>query len=235
MPPLTEEESILADKAVEHIKASEKDLIEAFCGTCIPVTKPVSLFMAGSPGAGKTEVSKALMQQFETVPVRIDADAIRAWCPDYKGSNAHVFQRAANKGVNILYDYALDKKLHAILDGTFAYKDWKNNIDRSLKRGRVVELWFVYQDPVKAWEFTKVREALESRHVSKEIFIKAYLAARQNAVEAKEIYGDQITLNLLIKNIDNGEQKTHLNIQQGQLDAFIGQTYTADDLDKLLS
>ena len=232
--PLTDEEQILANIALEHIKAHADEVIQEFSGSCIPVPKPVSLFMAGSPGAGKTEISKSLMRRFETVPVRIDADAIRAWCPGYTGPNAHVFQRAANKGVNILYDHALNKGLHAILDGTFAYKDWSNNIERSIKRGRIVELWFIYQDPVKAWEFTKVREAVESRRVSKDLFIRSYLLAKQNAKEAKLLYRESLTLNLLVKNLDNGDQTTRLNIQHNDLDPYIGSAYTEEQLKELL-
>lgn len=232
--PLNDQERLLANTALEYIKANTAAVIAEFCGTCVPVAKPVSLFMAGSPGAGKTEVSKSLMKRFETVPVRIDADAIRAWCPGYTGPNAHIFQRAANKGVNILYDYALARELHVILDGTFAYKDWENNIQRSIKRGRIVELWFIYQDPIKAWEFTKVREAIESRRVSKGQFISSFLMAKQNAKEAKSRYGDGLTLNLLIKNLDNADQKMRLNIRHNELDPYIGSAYTEEQLNQLL-
>ena len=50
--------------------------------------------------------------------------------------------------------------IHVIIDGTFAYGNALENIERSLKYKRIVELWFVYQDPLKAWEFTKIREAV---------------------------------------------------------------------------
>lgn len=228
------EEQKLSDDAHAWVKQHADEIIKLFCGTCISVPTPVSLFMAGSPGAGKTEVSKSLMRRFETVPVRIDADEIRALCPGYTGKNAHLFQDAANKGVNFLYDHALHHGLHLILDGTFAYGGALGNIKRSLDRGRKVELWYVYQDPVKAWEFTKAREMFESRHVFMEQFIQAFLRSKENTVQAKSTYGASLTLNLLTKNIDNTDGQLQLNIQSGELDAYIGEAYTADELSRAL-
>ena len=77
--------------ALEFVKTHKKDLIERFCPEtiCHSVANPVSLFMAGSPGAGKTEVSKGLIKKFNDVPVRIDADEIRSFCPGYTGAKMH--------------------------------------------------------------------------------------------------------------------------------------------------
>ena len=228
-------EETIAEAAHEFIRKNPQLLIDKFCGSCKSVLTPVSLFMAGSPGAGKTEVSLGFMRRFETVPVRIDADEIRKLCSGYTGTNAHLFQKAANKGVNILYDYALENKLHVILDGTFAYGDAIKNIERSLKRNRVVELWYVYQDPIKAWEFTKAREASESRHISKETFVRAFFRSRTNAAEAKTTFGASLTLNLLIKNIDNTDGQLYLNIQANELDPYLGKAYTEESLPTLLT
>jgi predicted ABC-type ATPase len=228
-------DSEIEEHAHEFIKNNPELLIEEFCGSCQSVIKPVSLFMAGSPGAGKTEVSVGFMRRFETVPVRIDADEIRKKCPNYNGIHAHLYQKAANKGVNILYDYALKRKLHLILDGTFAYGDAIKNIQRSLDKGRIVELWYVYQDPLKAWEFTKAREAIESRHVSKETFIRAFFRSRVNASEAKTTFGSSLTLNLLIKKVDNSNGEIHLNIQAAELDPYLGTDYTEESLQQILT
>lgn len=234
LPHMTPEEEKLSEAAHLWVKQNEKSIVTQFCGSSISVATPVSLFMAGSPGAGKTEVSKSLMKKFETVPVRIDADEIRALCPGYTGANAHVFQRAATKGVNILYDHALHNNLHLILDGTFAYGDSLENIRRSLDRKRKVELWYVYQEPLKAWEFTRAREALEARRVSKEKFIEAFLKSKQNTALAKNTFGSALTLNLLVKNTDNTDGQLELNIQGEELDRYIGRTYTAEELSSLL-
>ncbi len=223
-------------EALSFIKTHEKELIAKFAPPeiCHSVENPVSLFMAGSPGAGKTEVSKSFIKEFKDMPIRIDADDIRTFCPNYTGTNAHLFQKAANKGVNILYDYALHNNLNCILDGTFAYAGAAENIQRSLRRGRQVELWFIYQDPRKAWEFTKAREARETRHVSKEIFIKTFFDSRQNAHSVKEHLGDQIRLNLLTKDYEEGEGDVKLNITAAELDRVINSRYSVEELTQIL-
>ena len=226
----------LEQDAYGYIAHRKDELIKRFADPEIfkTVERPVSLFMAGSPGAGKTEVSRSLVKRFEVRPIRIDADEIRAICPEYSGDKAHVFQKAATKGVHILFDYALHKNIHAIIDGTFAYNDALKNIERSLKHKRIIELWFIYQDPLKAWEFTKVREAVECRHVDKNLFIRSFLRAKNNARLVKSTFGSTIDLNLLVKNIDNTDGELYLNIQAEQLDHHIGRAYTEDELRTLL-
>lgn len=221
-------------QALDYIKSHQQLLIDTFAKGAEVVSQPVSLFMAGSPGAGKTEVSQALMGQFTTVPIRIDADEIRTLCPGYIGANAHLFQKAATKGVHILYDYALHNTHHLILDGTFAYGNALQNIKRSIDKGRTTELWFIYQEPLKAWEFTQAREAIQCRHVSKGVFVSAFLKAQENAKTAKSTFGDKLVLNLLVKNVDNTDGALYLNIQAAELDHYIGTTYTQDTLDQLL-
>ena len=60
-----------------------------------PNEMPISVFMAGSPGAGKTEFSKRLVEAFgkkKPKAIRIDGDELRAFFPDYKGNNSKLFQ-----------------------------------------------------------------------------------------------------------------------------------------------
>lgn len=230
------EELRLEAEAFTFIKKNKDFLISTYASpaTHVAVGRPISLFMAGSPGAGKTEVSKSLTRKFESMPVRIDADEIRSECPGYQGNIAHVFQKAANKGVNILYDHVLHHRLNCILDGTFAYAGAIENIRRSIEHGRIVEVWFVYQDPRKAWEFTKVREATESRHVSKDVFIRAFCESRLNAKAVKSEFGPTIDLNLLVKDYENGREEFKLNINAEDLDRHIGRSYTEGELNKML-
>ncbi len=234
MNPLPPEQQTLADAAMTFVKDNSPQLVDKFFKDCTPATTPVSLFMAGSPGAGKTEVSKSLMKRFDSVPVRIDADEVRALCPGYTGDNAHVFQQAANKGVNLLQDHALKHGTHLILDGTFAYGNWRENVDRSLKRNRVVEVWYIHQEPLLAWDFTKAREVVESRHVDKEAFIRALVLSRKNIREAKEAYGSRITLNLLIQGQGNARGVAQLNVQAHEIDSYLGPAYTEIELASLI-
>ena len=62
MDSLDSAEQLEADDAYAYIKAHERELIEKFTSPkfYFPDAQAVSLFMAGSPGAGKTETSKRL-------------------------------------------------------------------------------------------------------------------------------------------------------------------------------
>ena len=187
--------------------------------------------MAGSPGAGKTEVSKRLVESLgEGAPVRIDADEVREMCPGYTGTNSHVFQSAASKGVNILYDHVLDERLNAIMDTTFQYAGALENIQRSLDKGRAVAIYYLYQNPKIAWEFTQKREAIEHRRVSLDDFIGAFLRARENVRAAKERFGDRIQVNIMLRDFQKQSDQIHRNVATDAIDTLIPTQYTAEAL-----
>lgn len=230
---MNNEELKLSEEAFRWIKTNCEKIIQKFADTAEYAADalPTTLFMAGSPGAGKTEISKRLVPRFKQKPIRIDADEIRTICPGYVGNNAHVFQDAATKGVHILYDYALKNNINVILDGTFAYNGALENIKRSLDHGRKVEIFFVYQDPLQAWDFTKKREALEQRRVSKEVFIDSFFKARDNVNKAKAIFGPNIELNLIVKDFEKDLEQLEINIEN--IDRYIKKSHTKSELEKL--
>ncbi|MDP1845808.1 MAG: zeta toxin family protein [Candidatus Moranbacteria bacterium] len=232
---MSDDNQKIIEEAEAFIKEHKKSLIARFADPekYHSVEHPISLFMAGSPGAGKTEVSKRLIEQFaDNAPVRIDADDIREMFPSYTGVNSHIFQRACTTGVNKLFDYVLDHKLNVILDGTFAYERAMENIERSLKRDRRVIIYYLFQDPVIAWKFTKIREETEGRRVSKEVFICSFLRARENVNEAKAHFGEKIELNMIIKDFTNNFEKVFSNI--GSIDKYLPRVYTKNELEKIL-
>lgn len=230
-----DEEKIVKD-AEWFIKGKKAELIKRFADTneYESVDHPISLFMAGSPGAGKTEVSKRLIRRFATKPVRIDADEIRNLFSSigYTGTNAHLFQPACTIGVNKLFDHVIDAHLNAVLDGTFSYSGALKNIDRSLRHKRKVEIYYLYQDPIIAWEFTKKREVVEGRRISSETFIKGFLLSRENVNNAKRAFGDQVELNVIIKNFTTGLERFELNV--GNIDPYLDKIYTEEELRKLI-
>ena len=196
----------LEEKAKDWIKNNKKFLIEKLANlkNFPGVSNPFTIFMAGCPGAGKTEYSKSFIASYDsnTRIVRIDADEIRDIIPGYSGGNAYKFQGAAALGVEKLFDYIQDHKQNVIVDGTFSdFKIGLSNIERALNRNRKVGIFYLYQDPIIAWEFTKKREKVEGRHVSKEMFIKSFFLAKENVNRVKAILKDKIELNLVEKTI----------------------------------
>lgn len=214
-------------EAVEFVKSHKKELIERFANDklCPQEKDPVSIFMAGSPGAGKTEFSRRFLKFNKLTMVRIDADDVKEFIPQYDKKNSSDVQGASSLGVEKLYDYILKSKKSAILDGTFAYyKKVKENIERSLKYGRYVSIFYVYQDPLVAWEFTKAREAMEGRNVPKDVFVDALFQAKENVNKIKLEFGKSVHLNVIIKNFQNSTEETHLEVEN--VDQYVTINYS---------
>lgn len=197
---------------------------------------PVSVFMAGSPGAGKTESAKNLVKRFSVGKhsiLRIDPDDIRGRMPGYTGKNSSLFQSATSVIADVMQDYALKRKQSYIFDGTFTnVKRARENIQRSLNKGREVFIVYVYQNPIQAWKFVQARATTDGRVVPKDAFIDKYFMARTNVNLLKEEFGKQIKVHLIVKNIDGTDFGYFENIDK--IDNYIPERYSIDNLEGLL-
>ena len=237
---MTPEEEKQAEEARKWVRANRRVLIAKFADLAVhpSVDEPTSIFMAGAPGSGKTELSKRIVETIIRTPghnpVRIDADDIREMIPGYTGANSHVFQGASARGVEILYDYALDHDQNVIVDGTFALKEKSfDNIERSLRHNRLVQVYYVFQEPHIAWDFTIKREAIEHRNVSKEVFVRAFFAAHENVMAAKQHFEDKIRLNVVVKDVrDPANYQIELNVVD--IDQLVPWAYSHDKLESEL-
>ncbi len=229
-------EKQLGDESILFIKQNKHLLYDRFANDefFTPRAEPITVFMAGIPGAGKTEVARHIIAQMRTKPVHIDADEIRELFrgAGYNGTNAHIFQRASSHGVDKLFDYVQQKRFHAIVDGTFAHNRVIENVERSLGRKRKVIIYFISQDPIIAWKITKGRERDVGRRVPKKAFIDAYFKSHENIKYIKEKFGDNIELNLIVKNAQTGLQKQYNNIDD--IDPYIDMRYSRSTLEEKL-
>lgn len=232
--------SSTADLAIDYIKSHKKELCKKFADPTIytPVQNPVAYFMAGSPGAGKTETSIKFIKELEgNEPsrkiVRIDADEIRDWIPYYDHKNASEIQHGAGLGVSKLLDHVIDHKLDFLLDGTFSeYKKSRFNIDRCIKHKRKVAILFLYLEPLTAWEYTRKREALEGRHIPKDYFIDSFLKARENVNLIKKEFVNTVELNVFIKKPDQSLDKSPFKVNN--VDSYLKKLYTRRELERLI-
>ena len=108
--------------------------------------------MAGLPGAGKTELSRALIEVSGVSPVRIDMDELASLAEGYKPERADEFRLVGTNLLFRLYSTVLKNRLDFIMDGTFSSKNAELNIERALKRGYNLKIVYAYQDPKLAWE-----------------------------------------------------------------------------------
>lgn len=229
--------SKVAEEAKYFIKKEKRTMIKKFADLeKFPSSeKPFSFFMAGSPGAGKTEFSKRLIEIMSPVSiVRIDADEIKEFIPQYNGKNSDIVQGAASIGVDNLNYYTLKHRQNSIMDGTFAsYSVARRNIINCLNKKRHISIFYIYQDPIIAWDFTRKREILEGRYIPKKAFIDSFFKAKENVQKIKEEFGEKVELNLVLKNDKNEDEEIKSNISSS-IDDFTIISYTKKSLNTIL-
>lgn len=231
----SEDEQRVSDQALAYAKANRRAIARRLTDPKIyvPEEHPVSVFMAGSPGAGKTEASIELIAKIGTPVIRIDPDELRMECPGYNGANAYLFQPAVSVLVEKIHDEALERGQSFLLDGTLSnYDRARRNVERSLGRRRTVQILYVYQEPMLAWEFVVAREAAEGRRIKPEDFVKQYFAAREVVNRLKREYGSAIAVDLLLKNNDNSNRMYKAGVDQ--IDHHIPEKYSRSDVERTL-
>lgn len=232
---LTDTQLRIQEHATEFARRNKKAIARRLTDPSIypPEEQPVSVFMAGSPGAGKTEASKALLEKFGENILRIDPDDLRSEFEGYSGDNSWLFQAAVSVLVDKIHDLALDQRQSFLLDGTLTnFPKAVQNITRSLKKDRFVQILYVYQEPVTAWEFVQAREKIEGRQILVEHFIEQYFEARNSVNNLKTKFGADIKIDLLLQNSDNSRKLYRANIDQ--IDNHVPEKYTPAALETLL-
>ncbi|UWS52846.1 zeta toxin family protein [Enterococcus faecium] len=218
------------DSYLEYAKANKDKFISYIIKGKSPEVGRDAVFMAGSPGAGKSEVAIGLAENYDN-HVIIDADYFRTQFPDYNGKNSSLFQKASSWLVEQAFRYVLDHGYSFILKDTFAILSAEKNIIRALKNNFRVTIFYVYQDPKVAWDFTRKRELAEGRHVPKEMFINAFFKSRENIEKVKNRHPD-VLLHIIIKDYQNDISEVHYAADNIQLVLPI--QYTSKELEEEL-
>jgi len=236
----------LSEEAIKFIKKNKKDIVGRFINKdYIKLEEnPFSIFMAGSPGAGKTEFSKNYIKKLDRLLkergndgfniIRMDPDDIRIFLPGYDGKNSHLFQGAVSLVVNKVYDIALKKKYNILIDGTFSkFEQAKQNIKRSIDKDRIVRIFYIYQDPIKAWEFSKKRESEDGRSVPINTFVDDFFDAKDNVNKIKKIFTNSVEVVLVKKDYKNSIEDFWIDIDD--IDSYLKMEYNKKTLIKQLS
>lgn len=230
-----ESDEQLSEEAKVWANQNRKQFAKRFLSEVEPeiFEQTVSLFMAGSPGAGKTEFSKRLLEtllpDYQKYIVRIDPDEIRQQLPQYVAGKAERFQAAVSILVERIHDQALKEKKSFLLDGTLSnLPKARNNIQRSLNKQRFVQIFYIYQDPLVAWELTQKREAVEGRNIPKESFVEQYFLSQENVTILKQEYKENIQVEFFSRNTKTGRYDFVTNVTK--IDNMIDSRYSRDTL-----
>lgn len=232
---LSEKEQRIYDAAVVFARENRKAIARRRADVNLypPEEQPVAVYMAGSPGAGKTEASIELIDSLGGQVLRVDPDELREELPGYAGANAHLFQRPVSVLVDRILDTAFNQSQSFLLDGTLTNFDKAvSNIQRALRDGRPVQILYVYQEPQQAWAFVQAREAHDGRKIEPETFMEQYFGARDVVNRLKAHFGAKIRIDLLLKNIDGSNRLFVNNVDQ--IDSHIPEKYDDSSLRAML-
>nr|WP_205397223.1 zeta toxin family protein [Streptococcus lutetiensis] len=221
----------LEDKYLQYAKDNKDEFIKKLVHGKVSDDERDAVFMAGSPGAGKTELVTELIKNYDNLVV-IDADIFRTMFVDYNGRNSSLFQKASSWLVEQAFQFVVKNGYSFIMDATFAVPSAEKKIIRSLKNNYQVLIFYVYQEPEIAWKFTKAREITEGRLVPKLTFINAFFKARENVKKVKERH-PEVTLHVIIKDYQNNISEVHYDTDN--LGLIIPQRYRIEDLEEILN
>ncbi|WP_244216082.1 zeta toxin family protein [Pseudomonas reidholzensis] len=201
---------------------------------------PVSVFMAGSPGAGKTEVSRAfiaMMQAGGANALRIDPDDFRDFFPEYTGRNSSLFQRGVTTIVERTLDLVYQQRQSFLLDGTLANLGVaRRNITRALdKENRSAHIIYVYQRPELAWDFVLARERKDGRHIPCEEFVRQFYASKVSVSALKREFEGRVQVDVIIKDYDGQNGDIGIDLTADEIDAFVRQPYDHHELERILN
>lgn len=159
--------------------------------------QPTAIFMAGLPGAGKTEFLNRIKIS-DTDFVNIDLDQLVENISEYSPKNYYLYRNAANLLVESLLDKVINKHLNFALDGTFAHNQALKNIKRALDHNFHVHIFFIYISAQQAWHNVKMRETLTHRPIDR----KGFASTSRNLIpilqKALEEYQDHPRFNMTI-------------------------------------
>lgn len=160
------------DQAKDWVKAKENQLkVIAACVGANPRSDKLAFFMAGIPGAGKTELAKGLQGSPLGDFTVIEHDQLVEHIKGYKPEYYYDFRKAGSTLVTKLFEHCLKNGYSFIFDGTLSHDNGYKNIKKTLDNGFKVIVVYVHQDIVSAWKLTQDRELVKKRAIERTGFI----------------------------------------------------------------
>jgi hypothetical protein len=118
-----------------------------------------------------------------------------------------------------------------VLDGTFGSERALDNVRSALKRHKVL-LYYVWKEPVLAWQHTKDRQVVTKRGIDKNGFIVAYEHVPANLLAVREKFGEKISFAAIRKDPDSDSFQMTENDEI--IDELLKMSYTKEDLERIL-
>lgn len=200
-------------------KNNQQKVIQASVGTK-PRADKLAFFMAGIPGAGKTEFAKGLQGSPLGDFTVIEHDKLVEYIDGYKPENYYDFRTAGSTLVSKLFEHCLKHGYSFIFDGTLSHDNGYKNIKKALDKGFSVIVLYVHQDIASAWKLTQDRELVKKRAIERTGFIKTCQNITQSLKKIFHAFQDnpKFAFWVVIKNgapgTENSQMFFHDNIDE---------------------
>lgn len=209
--------------AIDYLNKNKDDFLEVYTKDIKEVDNKMAIFTAGMSGVGKTELGIFFKESNPNL-LHIDTDNIREFFRPigYDGQNSNLFQKVSSRGFNELFTYSLKQGFSIILDSNFANLDIAiSNIERLLKRGYTIDIYYLYNDPKVCFKYATTREVVTHRKVPKEVFIRSNINSYKTVLEIKTIFKEKINLSF----IDKRDDSFYENIDEEFIKNTIGDSF----------
>ncbi|MEK9196067.1 MAG: zeta toxin family protein, partial [Patescibacteria group bacterium] len=114
-------------------KVNQDKVVRQFFKDHKPHKNKLAFFMAGIPGAGKTEFAQNTINSIEQKLVPIEHDKLVEYIPGYKPENYYNYRKAGSVLVSRILRECLNNSYGFIFDGTLSHEQGYKNIELSLK------------------------------------------------------------------------------------------------------
>lgn len=149
---------------------NQQAVVASFVGEH-PRSDKLAFFLAGIPGAGKTELAKGLQGSPNGDLIVIEHDQLVEHIDSYAPEDYYEFRTAGSTLVTKLFEHCLKNGYSFIFDGTLSHDKGYKNIKKALSHGYSVVVLYVHQDINSAWKLTQDRELVKKRGIRRDGFI----------------------------------------------------------------
>ena len=210
-------------ESIQYLNTNKQKFLDEYTKNIAITDEKLAIFTAGMSGVGKTEFAIYLKEITRNL-LHIDTDEIRNFFHEvgYDGQNSDAFQKIASRGFNELFNYAIKKGYSLILDSNFANKTQAiQNIERLLKRGYNIQIYYLYNDPKVCFTYATTREVVTKRKVPKDVFIRSNKNSYKTIIEIKSIFKEKVILNFF----DKRDNSFYKDIDVKFLNKMIGENF----------
>jgi len=209
--------------SIEYLNTNKQQFLEEYTKNITVADDKLAIFTAGMSGVGKTEFAIYLKEKSSNL-LHIDTDEIRKFfqAVGYDGQNSDAFQKVASRGFNELFNFSIKNGYSLILDSNLASTTQAvQNIERLLKRGYNIQIYYLYNNPKVCFTYATTREVVTRRKVPKDVFMRSNTNSFKTIIKIKSIFNEKVILNFF----DKRDNTFYKDISVEALNIAIGENF----------